>query len=143
MNCQLCSIPNPTAAWVLKPFRFWRLELSVDQAYLGKMLVILNRHTEDLTETSAEERAELFCVLEEAKASLDMAFRPDTYNYMALGNGTPHLHVHLVPRYARSIMFAGRMFRDLRWGEDYTPHRSYTPSPPMRSAIMDRLARFF
>ena len=44
-------------------------------------------------------------LLEEAKRRLDKEFKPDGYNIgindgAAAGQTVPHLHIHLIPRYA-------------------------------------------
>ncbi len=41
------------------------------------------------------------------------AFKPAKLNYEALGNGTPHLHWHLIPRYATDPHPRGPVWEDL------------------------------
>ena len=40
-------------------------------------------------------------------------------NYAFLGNIESHLHGHFLPRYENSVEFAGMMFEDKRWGQNY------------------------
>ena len=41
------------------------------------------------------------------------AFKPFKLNYEALGNGTPHVHWHLVPRYESDPHPRGPIWEDL------------------------------
>jgi len=45
--------------------------------------------------------------------ALARAFEPRKLNYEALGNGTPHLHWHLIPRYATDAHPSGPVWEDL------------------------------
>ena len=71
----------------------------------GHTLVIPRRHTGSFFELGAEERAAMLALLEIARAGVDAEFRPDGYNIgindgPAAGQTVPHLHIHLIPRYA-------------------------------------------
>ncbi len=51
------------------------------------------------------EREALFALLEEARRGLDRELGPHGYNIgindgLAAGQTVPHLHIHLIPRYA-------------------------------------------
>jgi diadenosine tetraphosphate (Ap4A) HIT family hydrolase len=60
----------------------------------------------------AERDAHLREMAEVAHA-LARAFEPRKLNYEALGNGTPHLHWHLIPRYATDPHPRGPAWEDL------------------------------
>ena len=70
----------------------------------GHTLVIPRRHVGSFFDTTVEERAALFALLDAAKAGVDSEFRPDGYNIgvndgAAAGQTVPHLHLHLIPRF--------------------------------------------
>lgn len=70
----------------------------------GHTLIIPRRHVSSLFELTPQERAELFALLDEARAGLEQTRRPDGYNIgvndgPAAGQTVPHLHIHLIPRY--------------------------------------------
>ena len=70
----------------------------------GHSLIIPKRHCGSFFELTDKERTSLFRQLTEAKAGLDVEFRPDGYNIgindgVAAGQTVFHLHVHLIPRY--------------------------------------------
>ena len=71
----------------------------------GHRLILPRRHVGSYFEATAAERESLLRLLDEAKAALDAEFRPDGYNIgindgSAAGQTVPHLHLHLIPRYA-------------------------------------------
>lgn len=66
----------------------------------GYSLVIWHgRHVVEPTELSDEEASGYWRDVLNAARLLMEQFKPLKMNYETLGNGTPHLHTHLVPRY--------------------------------------------
>ena len=75
---------------------------------LGHSLVIPKRHVGSFFEVGAEERAALLDLLDRARAAAIAEFHPDGFNIgindgAAAGQTVPHLHVHLIPRYAGDV----------------------------------------
>jgi ATP adenylyltransferase len=74
-------------------------------------LIVPNRHVDDLSKLSKEERNELFDLLDEIKKLLDKIMKPGGYNVginlgRVAGAGFPgHLHIHLVPRWFGDVNF--------------------------------------
>ena len=71
----------------------------------GHTLVIPKRHVASLFEVTDAERIDLMSLLVAARDDLDREFRPAGYNIgindgAAAGQTVPHLHIHLIPRYA-------------------------------------------
>ena len=58
------------------------------------------RHVVEPTELESDESARFWRELLIAGAAIESVFEPVKMNYDILGNSVPHLHVHLVPRYA-------------------------------------------
>jgi diadenosine tetraphosphate (Ap4A) HIT family hydrolase len=58
------------------------------------------RHVVEPTELDERESAEFWRELLIVGAAIERVFAPVKMNYDILGNSVPHLHVHLVPRYA-------------------------------------------
>ena len=70
----------------------------------GHTLIVPRRHIGSFFEATAQERAELLALLDEAKLELDAQFTPAAFNIgindgPAAGQTVPHLHIHLIPRY--------------------------------------------
>lgn len=102
MTCLFCCLPesrvllrNETAIVVRDAFPVTR----------GHTLAIPLRHVESFFDTSAEERAAMFELLDAAKQQLQTEFAPAGFNIgindgAAAGQTIRHLHMHLIPRYA-------------------------------------------
>ncbi len=71
----------------------------------GHTLIIPKRHVVSFFDITGDEREAMLALLDSAKLGLDAAFHPDGYNVgindgEAAGQTVPHLHLHLIPRYA-------------------------------------------
>jgi diadenosine tetraphosphate (Ap4A) HIT family hydrolase len=58
------------------------------------------RHVAEPTELSDEEAGAFWAEVAAAARALEARYEPMKMNWLTLGNGVPHLHVHLVPRHA-------------------------------------------
>ncbi|QXE92721.1 HIT family protein [Geomonas subterranea] len=72
---------------------------------LGHTLVVPKRHVASFFEVSPEERAAIFDLVGRVRQLLLEKHAPDAFNIgindgVAAGQTVPHLHIHLIPRYA-------------------------------------------
>ncbi len=74
--------------------------LNRDQFFPGYTLLFTRRHVTELFHLDGNERAELMDEVSRVARALHGVFRPDKINYELLGNMVPHMHWHLVPRFA-------------------------------------------
>lgn len=76
------------------------------------------------------EAKEIFTISRSLKGALEILFHPDKFNYSALGNVYPRLHIHIIPRYKSERIFESIPFLDERWGQNYAPYNKsfHTPS---------------
>ena len=120
VNCALCrKLEYPV-------FRgsHWIVSLNINQNLLGKVILVLNRHFEDVTGLSSEEWGALHDDLGRVRSAIDQLFAPDHYNFDFLMNVDPHVHLHVMPRYASSRNWLGEIFTDSHFGTLFgTEHR--------------------
>jgi diadenosine tetraphosphate (Ap4A) HIT family hydrolase len=77
-------------------------------AYLGRYpvrrgyayVIWRGRHVAEPTELREEEASEFWAEVASAARAIEARYQPMKMNWLSLGNGVPHLHVHLVPRQA-------------------------------------------
>jgi diadenosine tetraphosphate (Ap4A) HIT family hydrolase len=100
--------PPATDEWdLIGPLGVSTLYLARNQTYRGHCLLILDlRHASRPSELSAQEWLQFCADLHTAETAITRTLAPDHINIAALGNLSPHLHWHIIPRYRD----------DPRWG---------------------------
>ena len=134
--CTLCALR--TSSDVVTEWQNWRLVVNHNQNYLGKVMLVLNRHATDVTELTAKEQSEFWSVLAKTKHALELVFAPDHFNYAFLMNQDAHVHMHIIPRYAHPREFAGQIFHDEQLAEHYRLTSNLVPTD-IRAAIAHAL----
>ena len=109
-DCALCRTPLQTPT--LRETQFWRIALNRNQNQLGKAIIVLARHEEDVTLLTQDEWATLQAEVRWTVERLRSAFSADHYNYSFLQNLDRHVHLHVIPRYLGNRHFAGLEFSD-------------------------------
>lgn len=74
--------------------------LAPDQYYRGYTLVVAKTHAAELFQLPEAESAQYYQDMLRVARAVAAAFEPRKLNYELLGNTVPHLHWHLLPRYA-------------------------------------------
>ena len=140
MQCKFCDRNNKNL--VIKEYKYWTLKLHRNQVYLGRCLVILNRHTEDFFNISKDEANELFDISKNTRDALNIIFKPELFNYGTLGNFVRHVHLHIIPRYSNAVVFNGKKFIDKKWNDFYYPYdKNYKTSADILNSIVDKLRK--
>ena len=70
-----------------------------DPHYPGFVRVILGRHAREMADLDRAEREALMQVVFAVEAAVRDAMQPHKMNLASLGNQTPHVHWHVIPRY--------------------------------------------
>ena len=113
MSCELCDSDGGAVLWRDALCRVVRPGV---QGYPGFLRVIVNRHVKEMTDL--EERERLMRVVFACEAALRSLYSPDKVNLASLGNVVPHLHWHVIARFADDSHFP-----DAIWAAPRRPHR--------------------
>jgi diadenosine tetraphosphate (Ap4A) HIT family hydrolase len=84
-----------------------RVVLVDDADHPGYIRVIWNRHAREMTDLAPAERDHLMRWVFAAEQALRIVLAPDKLNLASLGNMTPHLHWHVIPRFKDDAHFPG------------------------------------
>ena len=102
MACDLCSTDGGTL--VLRNEEL-RVVLVDDADHPGFCRVIWNVHDREMTDLQPPQRARLMSAVFAVEAAVRAVLAPHKVNLASLGNLTPHLHWHVIPRYETDAHF--------------------------------------
>ncbi len=108
-DCVLCQ---PSAHLILWQDDFCRVVLLNDADYPAYCRVELKTHVKEMTDLAPAERARTMKVVFAVETALREVIQPDKINLASLGNKTPHVHWHLIPRFE-----SDKHFPNSHWGE--------------------------
>jgi diadenosine tetraphosphate (Ap4A) HIT family hydrolase len=94
--CELCVETGGRLLW---RDRLCRVVLVANADYPGFTRVVLERHVAEMTELAKAEQLALMRVVFAVEGVLRQLLRPAKINLASLGNLTPHLHWHVIPRF--------------------------------------------
>lgn len=87
----------------------------VDEAdYPGFCRVIWNDHVKEMTDLTAPERNRIMLAVWAVEAALREVMQPQKINLASLGNMTPHVHWHVIPRYPDDAHFPSPVWAEAR-----------------------------
>ena len=94
--CEFCNSPGGAVLWQNDLCRVVRVD---EPDYPGFCRVILKRHAREMTDLEPAEREGLMRIVYEVEAAIRESMGADKMNLASLGNMTPHVHWHVVPRF--------------------------------------------
>lgn len=95
-ECEFCGAPGGEVVW---ENALCRVVMVDEPDYPGYCRVILHTHRQEMTDLSAAERIQLMNVVFAVERALRRLYQPDKVNLASLGNMTPHVHWHVIPRW--------------------------------------------
>ena len=132
MACELCEGDGGEVLWRDGRCRVVQVD---EPGYPGFCRVIWSAHVKEMTDLAAEDRAHFMGVVLAVEATLRELLDPDKVNLASLGNMTPHLHWHVVPRFRGDPHFPNAI-----WSAPLRPPPA-TGVRPGVAALRDGLAQ--
>lgn len=120
-DCPLCQ---PTPHDLLWQDEFCRVVLLHDSDYPAYCRIELLAHVKEMTDLAPADRARTMKVVFAVETAMREVIQPDKINLASLGNKTPHMHWHVLPRFE-----SDKHFPNSHWGE------------PMRDSGVQRLSQ--
>jgi len=134
--CELC-VPQQDPVWRNDQFTV----ILVDDAnYPGFCRVIWNTHAKEMSDLTAAERVTIMDAVNQVELAQRAVLAPDKINLASLGNVVPHLHWHVIPRFADDAHFPNPVWAQaVRTPEPATLAARRALLPPLSAAIVQRL----
>ena len=101
-NCELCDADGGE---ILHQALQFRVVLIDDANYPGFCRVIWQDHMKEVTDLHEIDRMVMMDVLWQVETVVREVMQPLKINLASLGNMVPHLHWHVIPRYADDAHF--------------------------------------
>ena|SRR5688500_6201713 len=97
MACELCVETGGELLWQDDRCRIVRVS---EPGYAGFCRVIWRSHVKEMTDLSDDERMHLMEIVFALESVLREQLEPAKINLASLGNLVPHVHWHVIPRFA-------------------------------------------
>ena len=106
-GCPLCF---PRQERVLMYTPRWRVIAADEPGFPCFLRVVWQRHVADMTDLDKRDQTELLAAVMRVERVLRDVVQPDKINLASLGNQTPHLHWHVIPRWRDDPAFPGSVW---------------------------------
>jgi diadenosine tetraphosphate (Ap4A) HIT family hydrolase len=101
-DCELCERDGGTVLW---RDEFLRILAVDDPDFPGFTRVVWNAHAREMSDLAPPDRARLLEAVVVVEEELRALLQPEKINLASLGNVVPHLHWHVIPRFADDSRF--------------------------------------
>ncbi len=95
-GCELCDGPGGEELYRNAQLR---VVLVDDAQYPGFCRVIWHAHVKEMTDLPPASRSAMMQMVMKVESALRETMNPEKINLASLGNMTPHLHWHVIPRF--------------------------------------------
>ncbi|TDR32591.1 HIT family protein [Hydromonas duriensis] len=101
-SCELCSSDGGELVWQNDNLRVIMVD---DPHFAGFVRVVWQAHVSEMTDLQPAQRSQLMQTVCLVETVMRQVLQPTKINLASLGNMTPHLHWHVIPRFANDINF--------------------------------------
>jgi len=108
-NCFYCSGKKPLSDLMTEVIQlnFSTVYFFLDQKNPGRCVIAYKDHYRELYEIQEADCCEYIKEVRIVARAVSELYTPDKLNYAIYGDGVPHLHLHLVPKYKDGVSWGG------------------------------------
>ena len=137
-RCELCEL---TADAVYRDEQL-AVILVDDPAYPGFCRVIWHAHVKEMSDLTSADRLALNDAVCQVELALRAVMAPDKVNVASLGNMVPHLHWHVIARYADDAHFPNPIWGEkLRQSDAAVLASRHALLPNLKAEIVRRMSK--
>ena len=123
-TCEWCDYKEKEC--LLYKSSHWSFYLADIQDYVGRCILVLNRHCACLSELNITEWMELKTIIDKLEYIYKEVLGAELSNWSCLLNNfyketipNPHLHIHVRPRYKNAIIINKHAYEDTEFSHHY------------------------
>lgn len=123
-TCEWCGYSEDE--WLLYKSIHWSVYLADEQDYVGRCILVLNRHCGSLSELVEAEWNELKKIIDRLEYINTEVLGAELSNWSCLLNHfykeekpSPHLHIHVRPRYKKAVIINKHSYIDSEYAHHY------------------------
>ena len=123
-GCEWCAYKE--TEWLLYQSLHWSVYLADRQDYVGRCILVLNRHCGSLSELDVPEWMELKTIINRLEWIYKEVLGAELCNWSCLLNNfykeavpNPHLHIHVRPRYKNAVVINNHTYIDTEFTHHY------------------------
>ena len=152
--CMPCT-PSADDPGTIAFTKYWKIVLVPNQSYLGRSVVISQRHFGTYEEMTDEEAKEYRDIFRQLLPALQKTFTVTHFNVSYLMNmafniqkpdpafkesrPNPHFHWHIIPRYDGKREFGGELFEDPDFGDSFNLKRKKVLGETFRKKAVEAI----
>ena len=123
-DCEWCDYQENE--WLLYKSSHWSVYLADIQDYVGRCILVLNRHCGCLSKLDLAEWIELKAIVDKLECIYKEILGAELCNWSCLLNNfyketipNPHLHIHVRPRHKNPVVINGHAYIDTEFAHHY------------------------
>lgn len=128
---------------IIKDYEFWTLFLREEQVTIGSLVLVYKEDIESFTQVSVQGFVELRNVFIDVEKVLKAKFGYEKINYLGLMMVDKNVHLHIIPRYKRSIYFNLSEFKDYGWPKEPSLDKTNLINEETFSKLLELLNKLF
>jgi diadenosine tetraphosphate (Ap4A) HIT family hydrolase len=103
--CELCTADGGEILYRDAELRIVAVTGVDGETYRGFCRVVWNAHVKEMTDLAVPDRSTFMAAVFKLEGVLREQLKPEKMNIASLGNMTPHLHWHVIPRFIGDATF--------------------------------------
>jgi diadenosine tetraphosphate (Ap4A) HIT family hydrolase len=139
VDCEFCSSPGGDILWQDECCRVIRVGGREAIDFPGFCRVIWREHKREMNDLSGTDRQHLMAVVFATESALRGLYQPFKINLASLGNVTPHVHWHVIPRFEDDPLFPSPIWSKQERKPGEPPARPSIDNQTISKAIQQAL----
>ena len=140
IHCELCELSGGNVVWEDPDCRVVLVDGPQGNAFPGFCRVIWRQHVPEMGDLLPRQREHIMKIVFLTEMAVRRLMRPDKINLASLGNMTPHLHWHVIPRWQDDSHFPAPIWAAPRREQ---PQRLRPERDAVHAAMSAALVEFF